>query len=139
MERLFFSLFVVSLLCLCTAGCNSGSGVGGKVTFDDGTPLTVGTVVFETETQQMIGEIHKDGTYRMSPDGKKNGIPNGEYKVAVSGAVEETGEVRDDGRKVTRTIIDEKFRSPSTSGLTCEVNGAKTFNITVTRPSHKAE
>ena len=141
MTRLLFSLFVISFLCLFAAGCNSGTGVKGKVTFDDGTPLTVGTVLFETETEQMIGAIQKDGTYWMSPDGKKVGIPNGTYRVAISGAVEPTGEFDPDrgGRQIMRPLIDEKFITPSTSGLTCEVNGARTFDITVTRPGTAAQ
>jgi len=139
MTRLFFSLFVVSLLCIFATGCGGGgTSVKGKVTFDDGTPLTVGTVIFETEMLEMIGMIQKDGTYRMSTDGKTPGIPKGEYKVAIVGAGESIGEYDPvTFNLIVRPLIDGKFRDSSLSGLTCKVDGATTFNITVTRPTEE--
>ena len=138
MTRLFFSLLIVSFLCFCATGCSNGTRVSGKVTFDDGSPLTVGTVVFETEILQFTGDIQKDGTYRMSADGGKSGIPNGSYKVAIANAFEGTGEfveiARDTLQETMRPLVNAKFQQTSLSDLTCEVNGATTFDITVTRP-----
>ena len=144
MTRLFFSLFVVSFFCFCVTGCGSGgSSVKGQVTFDDGTPLTVGTVTFETKLYQFIGNIKKDGTYQMMTDGVKPGIPNGEYRVAITNAFEPTGKLvevsKDTMQEEMRQLIDEKFQTASRSGLTCEVNGATTYNITVTRPSENPQ
>ena len=139
MTRLLFSLFAASFLCIFTTGCGSGgSSVKGTVTFDDGTPLTVGTVIFETETQEMVGMIQKDGTYWMSLDGKTPGIPKGEYKVAIVGAGEPIGEYNPQTLSpIVKPLIDKKFRTASQSGLTCKVDGATTFDITVTRPTEE--
>jgi len=131
-------------------GCGGGATVTGKVTFEeDGTPLTIGMVCFETGAQQMIGEIQSDGTYVMTPDGQKNKIPKGEYKVYITNAYVEVGGVLQDpgirsdftgdrssvgGRRMTQCVINNKFESPITSNLTCKVDGPTVYDIKITKP-----
>ncbi len=131
---------VVGFFILTSLGCG-GAYVSGKVTFDDGTPLTVGTVCFETDKEQMIGHIKNDGTYELSPNDRNKRIPKGLYKVCVTNAVVEVGnELRASGnradfggRRMTKSIIDKKFESASSSGLTCDVKGTTVYDITVTK------
>lgn len=135
--------FLVTVL-----GCG-GATVSGKVTFEDGTPLTVGMVCFEIGAEQMIGPIQSDGTYVMTPDDRKKKIPKGEYKVCITNAYVEVGEALQDpgsrpdftgdrsasgGRRMTQCVIHNKFESTITSNLTCKVDGPTVYDITVTKP-----
>ncbi|MDR0608717.1 MAG: hypothetical protein LBG58_01235 [Planctomycetaceae bacterium] len=121
--------FVVALLCI--AGCSGNVGLSGRVSFPDGSPLTVGEVYFETDTFLAHGSIGKDGRYVLGSLGEKDGLPPGTYRVSIVGAME--GE----SRETARYLIDEKYKDGRTSGLTCTVSGSTTFDITVTKPEVK--
>ncbi|MDR0610404.1 MAG: hypothetical protein LBG58_09865 [Planctomycetaceae bacterium] len=58
-------IIAVVLFCtaVCIAGCSRNVGLSGKVTFPDGTPLTVGDVYFETDTFLAHGTIGKEGAF----------------------------------------------------------------------------
>jgi len=69
--------------------------VTGKVTFNDGGPLTAGEVTFfevPTEAgagnQGMIckGAVRADGSYTMTNNKQEDGVPEGKYKVVVTPA-----------------------------------------------------
>ena len=131
---------VVILACGVVTGCGVAK-VTGKVTFEDGSPLTAGTVNFEAESSLMVGHLQNDGTYTLVGDGKSNGIPKGSYKVYITNATEDTDRVQassnpmtQSDRKIQRNLIADKFLSPTTSGLTCNVQGSMTYDITVTPP-----
>jgi len=119
-----------------TAGCSKKIHLGGSVTYDDGTPVTEGGVIFVTSTFQSRGMITSDGTYTLSSTGNDDGIPPGEYKVFLTG-VERTIKIdRPDGSYETRSepLILEKYTSPETSELTFTVDGKKKrFDIQVER------
>jgi carbon monoxide dehydrogenase subunit G len=135
------TFFLILLACGIMAGCGSAS-VTGKVTFEDGSPLTAGTVNFETDTNLMVGHLKKDGTYTLVGDGRSNGIPKGSYKVYITNATEDTDVAYDSGdvmtrsadRKLQRNLIANKYMSPSTSGLTCDVKGSMVYDIKVSPP-----
>jgi hypothetical protein len=121
-------IFLVLFLCI---GCSNKIKVSGQVTFsDDGSPLTTGTVCFQTETFVARGNLQSDGTYHISSVKEKDGLPPGTYRISVINAVEGLGE--DEG---TRTpLIDPKYNTGETSDLTFEVtNSNKHFNFTVDR------
>jgi hypothetical protein len=140
-----FSFFVVAV-CLFS-GCGGGARVTGHVQFDDGTPLTVGEVIFESAAVQARGPIDSSGNYVMGTIKEGDGVPMGQYRVYVSGAEEPTGKEipyyahgsgRDQAgatRPEMRAVIDIKATQPATSGLTCDVKGSTKFNITVSKPS----
>ena len=89
-KSLFFLLLTV--LVLAATGCNDKVTVRGKVTLsDDQSPLTVGTVVFQTNTFQARATLNPDGTYLMGTLSDKDGIPKGTYQVTINGAVEPVG------------------------------------------------
>lgn len=111
------SLALVSLLAL--SGCGSDDFLGGKVTFEDGTPLTQGTVCFVRDGFIARSAIQSDGTYLIGSR-KSGGLPPGIYRIYIAGAT---------------SLIDPKMASPETSGLTCKMpleDGA--LNITVEHP-----
>ena len=135
------------LVFLALTGCGKGFPVGGKVTFPDGSPLTVGYVCFETPTMTLTGTINSSGEYKISGASPEEGVPAGEYQVYIAGAVksgsENSGppELDSDGNALVRTIdkpdiplIHPKYTTKSSSGLQCEVKGKTTFNIEVTQP-----
>ncbi|MDR1963058.1 MAG: hypothetical protein LBQ50_04720 [Planctomycetaceae bacterium] len=121
--KIVFVLLFVSFM-----GCGRGYvSFGGKVTFEeDGSPLTVGTVVFTTNTFQAEGAIHSDGTYRLGSLSEKDGLPPGTYKVFVIGAGNTIGEK-------FISSIDPIFADRNTTPLICDVptSGKSKFDFTV--------
>ncbi|MDR1382648.1 MAG: lipoprotein, partial [Planctomycetaceae bacterium] len=70
------------LALLVLAGCNNGKvPLGGTITFDDGTPLMVGAVIFSTDTYSAKGNIDANGKYVMGSISTNDGLPAGTYKV----------------------------------------------------------
>ena len=137
----FISLFLIVLAAGCFSGCSGNASVTGLVKFDDGTPLTIGEVIFESSTLEARGPINSSGKYAMETNKAGDGIPPGQYRVYIGGAVEATGKdisvgARGDSRPEMRPVIDEKFTQPATSGLTCDVKGSQKFDITVSKPSN---
>lgn len=128
------SVFVFMLV-MSLAGCGGGSSVSGKVRFEDGSPLTVGVVQFVNETGSYAGRIGSDGSFRVTGDTEKKGIPNGNYSVAVVRAFEAIPDRESDGYGTVRNLIDKKYSQAQTSGLSCTVQGKTDFNISVTKPA----
>jgi hypothetical protein len=124
-------------LLFCVAGCSGRYPVHGKVTFEDGTPLTSGMVVFEsTESGKRIsprGEIQSDGSYQLGMEKPGDGVPSGKYRALVSPRMDINAE------KPERDMpIDKRFTSFDTSELEFEVkSGDNDFPIKVTKPSKR--
>ncbi len=127
-KALFLPLFFALLAC----GCNDGKvGLGGKVTYTDGAPVTMGAVVFiQGKTFQANGAIGADGMYQMESGGKP-GLPPGKYKVYISGV-----EKRDpnDPNAMPIPLVAQKWTTPNTSGLEFTVaEKNEPYNIVVER------
>ncbi len=122
-----------ALVTLLLVGCNTKTQVTGTVTFEDGTPLKVGSVVFTSDVMSARGQLNEQGRYTLESTGADDGVPNGSYKVTVMGAVEETG-TDAQGQRRTQQLIDSKFQSPDSSGLSCEVSGTTTYDFKVSPP-----
>lgn len=115
-------LFVV--VCL---GCSSETfQVSGTVKFPDGTPLTTGSVIMETDSFLTQGAIAPNGSFSMGLLKDGQGIPAGNYRVAIQG-------VQSDENTY---LVAEKFMNPSRSGITFNVEEKKQnrFDITVEHP-----
>ena len=122
-------------------GCGKNVKVTGKVTFEDGEPLTLGRVCFQTDTMFADGPLQSDGTYTLGSLGENTGLPKGTYQVFISGATTppQLGMGAGLGGTVGSftpgtSLIHKKFTDRMTSGLTCDVNGRTVFDITVTPP-----
>ena len=122
--RNFSILFVLLFLCGCGG---DGVQVRGTVSFDDGTPLTRGTVRFIGEKTQASGVIKENGTYVLGETKSGGGIKPGQYAVVVTATF-------GGGREPIINLVDLKFSRPDTSELTCEVTKKMTYAITVTKP-----
>ena len=131
-----FFCVVVAVLLFSISGCGSKVSVSGKVTFEDGSPLTNGEVRFETANFVSSGKIQPDGTYQIGTASDKDGIPKGTYGVTVRAMDNSTvtsGMALEDVPP-PKSLIDTRFGSTNTSELTCEVQGKTIFDIKVEPP-----
>lgn len=124
-------LFVLILTFGAVIGCG-GKGlvpVGGKITYDDGSPVTSGGVAFQTATYMADGQIQPDGTYTLSSIKPGDGLPPGNYKVTIGSS--ETGP-----NESTIYLVDPKFGDREKTPLSVEVTkgGKNQFDFTVTKP-----
>ena len=125
----------IALLLFSVAGCGGGlHPVQGKVTFEDGTPLTIGMVVFESTDGKTItarGDIQADGTYCLGTKRPGDGVPPGKYRVLI--APREDISAAAPERSLT---FDKRYTDFSTSGLEYEVKvGPNEFPIRLKPPS----
>jgi len=128
-------VFALSLVLLISVGCSGGKvGLSGKVVYsDDKSPLPTGTVCLETDTFMARGTIGPNGTFVVGSVGEKDGLPPGKYRVFISGA-EKVVSVNDNDVVTTEPLIDPKFTSGVTSGLTLDITSTtRNFNIEVDR------
>ena len=105
--------------------------VNGKVTFR-GRPVAVGSIRFSNPQMGVdtIMELDADGTYTII-SGKKMGLPEGTYQVAVVPNVDvsnlkvtKSGLVVPSSMPSAKTVpsnIPERYQQPTTSGLTVTV------------------
>jgi hypothetical protein len=117
-------------LLVVLAGCGGAklSPVHGKVTLADGSPAPNATVTFENvETHvRATGTTDDAGAYELSMLSKGDGIPPGEYKIAVFQA----GAADSSATKAPPRIFPVRYESAETSGLTYTVTpGANTHDI----------
>ncbi|HXG12325.1 MAG TPA: hypothetical protein VNK04_21395 [Gemmataceae bacterium] len=131
------ALTAALLLLLGPAGCGTRYyPVRGTVTLDDGTPLTKGLVVFESqggegeEVFMARGAIQPDGSYQLSTNYPGDGVPPGKYRVVI-GSMDLT-DLPDHKKNLP---FDAKYLKFETSGLEYEVKpGPNEFAIRLDRP-----
>lgn len=118
-------------------GCGSGNfKVGGRVVYDDGSPVEEGTVCGESEdadARQMVqGEIEKDGSFTLGTSRPGDGAKPAKYKLIVLCRALGDSELSQ-GKK---PAVDGKYAKYNSSGLTVDATGgSKTdVNLVVTRP-----
>ena len=143
MKQVFYCGMI--LIVLMAVGCGRNAKVTGKVTFPDGSPLTVGKVVFETESFVATGPLLPDGSYTLGSIKAKDGVPPGTYRVAIAGAMQAgaTKNMTAGSGNVSTTVpmtfyspaVAKKYTSAETSGITCEVKKSMTFDFQVEPPN----
>lgn len=132
------------LLCVLTfgiTGCGDEKGtypVEGRVIYPDGTPVTDGTVEFETMSGRKAitaaSEIAPDGSFSLGTFAPKDGALPGKHRVAVIADYQIGTEMERPGL-IPPPTIDDKYRSFKTSGLTFEIErGANLIEVIVERP-----
>jgi hypothetical protein len=126
---------IISLLCTfvlaCCVGCGqSGFTVSGNVAFPDGSPVPRGQVTIHSNTFTAGGPITANGSYTINAP-----VPAGTYQVTVVASGDQPASTLDivDVRPVP-PLVDTKYGSTETSGLTIEVPGNRSFDLTVTAP-----
>jgi len=124
-----YSPIIILLVCL-VVGCGKGHvPLKGKVVFsDDGSPLTLGSVILTKQNFQSRGDLNANGEFVMESLSARDGLPPGTYQVSIAGAIEYGvfGGMR--------SIVDPKWTDPETSGMTVEVDRKTKFlELTVER------
>ena len=133
----------VLLVCFVFAGCEVRAPVSGKVTFPDGSPLTLGDIRGYGDGTHIKASIGEDGSFELYEVTLGDRVPAGKtYEIAIVNTSEEK---KVDSRPgvippppsdpVLR--IGAKFQNGATSGLKLEVPKSKKpieYNIEVTKP-----
>jgi hypothetical protein len=128
----------IGVLLLGATGCSSNLyPVRGTVTFEDGTPLPAGGIIFLQEggekAIQAQGSIRPDGRYELGTNRPGDGAAPGKYRVLIN-----PGDMADWDPKV-RSAFDRRYLDFSTSGLEFEVKPAPNeFNIQLTRAGKRS-
>lgn len=116
-------------VCLATTGCGSKrlplAPVEGTVHYR-GKPLESGSVTFLSAAGPVaVGEIQKDGRFRLTTYHDGDGAPLGTHQVSVGCFREPTAAERAKAAGSEPLgpipVIPRKYLAPSTSGLTAEV------------------
>ena len=131
------NLRLIMLLVLAAAtGCSSGRyPVVGAVTFDDGTPVTAGTVIGEATVDgkkvAVQGNIESDGSFRWGGATPGDGALPGQYRVLITAPTLSDLEMS----QGKRPALDNKYARYETSGVTFEVKpGKNELSIKVAKP-----
>jgi hypothetical protein len=142
--RTQYILLIVTLIIFATliSGCSGKVSVTGSVKYSDGEPLAKGSVCFRNEegTRMFQGALKPNGTFDLGEIMDGDGIPAGKYSAWIAGAntTDYVRTARGDltNQQTHEILIDPKFESPETSGLTFEIERGKKANldITVERP-----
>ena len=140
--KITYCLLALLLIC-CVAGCEVRTPVTGKVTFPDGSPLTIGEVRGYADGTHIRADIGKDGSFELYEVKPGDLVPAGKtYEITIVNAEErEAHPVVKPGAtpplpKIT-PLIHHKFSSGTTSELKLEVPKSANpmeFNIEVTKP-----
>ncbi|MDR0390661.1 MAG: hypothetical protein LBH59_02050 [Planctomycetaceae bacterium] len=118
-----FILLTVAVLCLTAIGCSNTVQVNGKVTLEDGTPVTRGTINFNNGEYEARGNIKQDGTYQIATDASGHGLKSGDYKVFFAAT-----ENMDYDLNKRLPVIDEKYNSAETTDLTITIKENTNFS-----------
>jgi hypothetical protein len=132
---------------VCFIGCGENVPLRGKVLYDDGTPITVGTVNFTTGTHLSRGKIQSDGSYVIGTGKEKDGLPPGNYKIYITGAeipiepkVKPKIQYDANGQPISQMsyyqqLVGREYMTASATPLTCEVPvKGNSFDIIVKKP-----
>jgi hypothetical protein len=127
------------MLLAAMSGCGGGvekHAVHGKVTYNDGSPMTGGMVEFQKagDVTSALAYIQPDGSYELMTNDTGDGAAEGSYQVRV---LPDEGE-EDDGDGTRKPApgkkLDPKYKRYDTSGLTYQVtSGENKYDIVVHR------
>jgi hypothetical protein len=130
-----FIIFTLLLL-LGAAGCKQGARVHGKVTFEDGSPVQRGTVMFTGTSTAFQGAI-RNGTYAVGITRDSQKIPFGTYKVWLANTQRIETLYDKNGNETTKQVtfaaVMPEFASNKNTPLEANLtsNGSLVYDITV--------
>ncbi|GAB5405262.1 MAG: carboxypeptidase-like regulatory domain-containing protein [Aureliella sp.] len=117
--------FALACLVFALTGCSSQLAtyeVNGKVEFENGRPVVVGMVECLSVDHNINarGDIQPDGTFTLTTFEPEDGAVAGDHKCVVIQMV--IGENMSGHRPSTVGVVDPKYASYQTSGLSIEVS-----------------
>lgn len=129
---------LLGLAILAFAGCSPNVSVKGKVSFEDGSPLDIGVIVFQSSTHVGKGRIASDGAFSVGSVKPNDGLPPGSYKVFIieAGRVP-PGFVPDPESDESGivSLIDPRYCDPATTPIHYDIEKKSDLEITV-QPYH---
>jgi hypothetical protein len=134
MQFIRLPLLLMLLFLTVSVGCGPKLfNVSGKVTLSDGTPLTVGKVFFISGITQAEGSLDQSGTYSLSLQKGKMGVPAGSYQVLVTGAFFTPQKLvtEDEMDTGTRPMINSIYAETETTPLNCAVPNESGYDFVV--------
>lgn len=141
--KITYCLPALLLICLVAAGCEVRTPVSGKVTFPDGSPLTVGEVRGYGDGTHIRAPLGEDGTFELYEVTPGDRVPAGKsYAISVVNAEKRAQVTVRPGTIPSAPpeiipLINHKFANNATSDLKLEVPKSSKpieFNIEVTKP-----
>lgn len=142
-SKITYCLPALLLICCVVTGCKVRTPVTGKVTFPDGSPLTIGEVRGYADGTHIRANLDDDGSFELYEVTPGDRVPAGKtYEITIVNAEERENVVVRPGAipsappKIT-PLVHSKFSNGATSGLKLEVPKKATpieFNIEVTKP-----
>ena len=133
--RNILPLILLTLSAMLLSGCGQ-TKVTGTVSFPDGSPLTTGTIIFEDDKNSYTATIKDDGSFKMGMLKDGEGIPPGQYRVAIMAVDPESdNDVETQATSKARFLTHPKYASSRTSGITYDVQKNMNITITVEKPA----
>ncbi|PHR98337.1 MAG: hypothetical protein COA78_26250 [Blastopirellula sp.] len=134
MNCIRFCMATLAFSTLMLVGCGdggSGNSVKGTIKFSDGSPVTSGSVTFESDSFSTFGGINSDGTVEIGLlDG---GVPDGTYTVIV------TSNKDTEGTDVEgESDYGESIPLVAENSTQVTIKGNQDFSVTVEKPSGAA-
>jgi len=134
--RMKYFIAMTLLLSAFFVGCSGQPGLKGKIVFsDDKTPVTHGMVNFVSDKGIARGTIQENGTYVVGSAKTNDGLPVGTYKIYFTDTEHYEPPAPGSGAGLPKItpLIDKKYSSAETSGLTVEVKRSMTYDIELDR------
>ena len=127
-RNLFFALPL-----LVAAGCGGdATSVSGTVKLADGTPLTSGMVIFESDTTNVISNLDERGRFSLFQFRPGDKVPPGNYQGMISydtSAQESAAGLQANAASFLPFPV--KYTSFNTSGLTLTVERGKSVQLDI--------
>jgi hypothetical protein len=114
-------LALAMLACLVGCGESKTAPVNGRVKLKDGSDVSVlagYSLTFEAEggKTSAVGDVNRDGTFKLSTFGANDGAMPGKYRVAINAPPNP-----DPDTPPTKSKLPAKYANLDSSGLTAEV------------------
>jgi len=124
-------LYTLPLLFIIGCG-GDGVPVTGTVKLADGTPLTSGSMIYQSDNINVIGNLDAQGRFSLYQQKPGDKVPPGTYRGAVSYDTSRDNPIQVEG--VTRQSLlpfPERFESFERSGLTFTAEPGKPVHLEI--------
>src|SRR6185369_15903435 len=114
-------LALAALACLVGCGESKTAPVNGRVKLKDGSDVSVlagYSLTFEAEggKTSAVGDVNRDGTFKLSTFGANDGAMPGKYRVAIN-----PPNNPDPDKPPSKSKLPAKYENLDSSGLTAEI------------------